>query len=279
MKLSDIANLGRFKLIGLIVALSMCFPWFVWGAFTVSRQIFPFRVLELTKNFVFGDRPHKANWYERVAYFKEMGQISGVVEVGDSLVENGQWSEVMNCVVLNRGISGDTSDGILERLGEESFSPNTVVLLHFGINDFFRGHSVGMVLANYLKIVSFLKSQGAQVVVQSTIECREGVGPGCRDVRGDIMRLNSQLKDAASASGFEFIDLNSIFADRQGLKRELTTDGIHIRQGVYKDWASMLLARSMLCRCVPANRRGAAMTTGAMAPPHCLPPSTPLPAG
>jgi hypothetical protein len=77
----------------------------------------------------------------RLASFKELNkraQKGGVVFVGDSITEGFPIDEILQCnkPMYNRGINGDTSIGVLDKLKEEVFDliPSKVFLL-IGTND------------------------------------------------------------------------------------------------------------------------------------------------
>ena len=63
--------------------------------------------------------------------------------LGDSLTEYGNWRELFPGLdIKNRGIAGDTTDGVLHRLdGITALSPDKIFLM-IGINDLLMGRSV-----------------------------------------------------------------------------------------------------------------------------------------
>ena len=60
-----------------------------------------------------------------------------IVFIGNSITEGGKnWSEKFNIPnIRNRGIGGDVTDGVLERLGEIIFFKPKAVFILIGIND------------------------------------------------------------------------------------------------------------------------------------------------
>lgn len=82
------------------------------------------------------------------------------VIVGDSLVNLGEWSELMNDPhVKNRGISGDTTTDVLARLDTITRGhPNTIVLM-VGINNFQSGYSVERSVSEYRQIINRIKTE------------------------------------------------------------------------------------------------------------------------
>src|SRR5271165_596600 len=63
-------------------------------------------------------------------------QSAPIVMLGDSLTEGGPWRELTGCLYLvNRGIGGDTSGGVLARLDEIIALKPRAVFLMIGVND------------------------------------------------------------------------------------------------------------------------------------------------
>ena len=68
---------------------------------------------------------------------------------GDSLTEGIDWRELFPDVkILNRGIGGDTSAGVLNRLDEVIGRHPKIVVLMIGANDLRMGVPVPQVAAN-----------------------------------------------------------------------------------------------------------------------------------
>ncbi|HKM19400.1 MAG TPA: hypothetical protein VJY14_05000, partial [Aliarcobacter sp.] len=55
---------------------------------------------------------HKVSQFEML---KDRNNIE-IMMLGDSITDEGEWSELWGKVVQNRGISGDTTSGVLDRL-------------------------------------------------------------------------------------------------------------------------------------------------------------------
>ena len=75
------------------------------------------------------------------------------------------------------------------------------------------------------------------MIVQSTIFC---TAPLCD--RADVERvrvINRTLRHCLPPD--DFLDLNRVLADADGLKPEFTTDGIHLNGAGYGAWVALLL--------------------------------------
>ena len=149
---------------------------------------------------------------------------------------------------LNQGISGETSAGLLKRLDLiDRTNPETIFVM-IGINDLTRGVSDEIISKNQQQIIHYLRSlhPKTQIVVQSilphggepTWDSREKLLaiPNSR-----IRQLNQQLQSIAAKEGVKYLNLHPLFANQQGqLRRELTTDGLHLSPQGYLVWSSAL---------------------------------------
>ncbi|WP_138503973.1 SGNH/GDSL hydrolase family protein [Nostoc sp. PA-18-2419] len=139
---------------------------------------------------------------------------------------------------LNQGISGDTSAGVLKRLGAFSATRPDVIYIMAGINDLRKGASDETILHNYRRIVRRLRQTHpqAQIIVQSILPTRL---PKLSNSR--IRQINAQLVQIAKQEGANYLNIYSWFTDMEGnLRPELTTDGLHLSQEGYDVWRSAL---------------------------------------
>ncbi|MBE9028396.1 G-D-S-L family lipolytic protein [filamentous cyanobacterium LEGE 11480] len=156
---------------------------------------------------------------------------------------------------LNQGISGENASGLLKRLNLlDELKPQTVLVM-IGVNDLIKGASDETLVTNYQKIIDDLKSKhpDTEVVVQSilphggdrlTVDDRTQVLQVSNE---RIVQLNRQLKQLAQQQNVKFLDLHSVFVDRDGLLREeLSTDGLHLSAQGYGVWQSAMQMFSQL---------------------------------
>ena len=154
--------------------------------------------------------------------------------LGDSITDEGLWDELLNSdKVQNRGISGDTTSGVLDRLNSISSNIQQVFIM-IGVNDIMRGKEVDEIYANYLKIIKTFKDKNIKVYIQSTLyigETRKA------NFNPKIEELNKRLEKYAKENKIVFINLNPIFAPQKVLKKEFTFDDLHLNGIAYKLWA------------------------------------------
>ena len=94
---------------------------------------------------------HKVSQFEML---KDKNEAK-IMMLGDSITDEGEWSELWGEVVQNRGISGDTTSGVLDRLSTVSPSIKQVFIM-IGVNDIMRGKSENEVFENYIDKCCFV---------------------------------------------------------------------------------------------------------------------------
>ena len=122
--------------------------------------------------------PH---YLERAAMFKKEGVKAGtVVFLGDSQTEGGDWAELTGLPdVVNRGIIGDTSEGIAERLSDVTDGKPSKIFLLCGVNDVshaIRPTSVAMSIIDVVKRIH-AESPETKVYLQSLLPINNSIRP------------------------------------------------------------------------------------------------------
>jgi len=180
----------------------------------------------------------KNHYRERINFFKVHPlKMHDIVFIGNSIIEQGgDWgTRFGNTDIKNRGISGDVTEGVFNRLGEICFTKPKAVFILCGINDLLAYKSVGFVVNNTLKIVHEIKVQSpaTKIYVQSILPTDKA------ELIIKIKEINFQLKNKAITNSYTFIDLHSLFADSNDLiKTVLTYDGTHPTDAGYKMWVN-----------------------------------------
>jgi len=203
----------------------------------------------------------KKFYFERCAKFDE-AQIGfkKIVFLGDSITEDGgDWNKYFNTKnIINRGLSGDTTLGVLARLKEICFYKPISLFLLIGINDIFSTDSPNRknitplsVSNNIITIadVIYKRSPNTQVYVQTTLPINNklhkktfGTFPVHEIPLPDqINQINFLLKKSIGQNHYMIIDLHDIFLDRNGLlSKKYTFDGVHLNEAGYKKWSNFI---------------------------------------
>ncbi|WP_432246186.1 GDSL-type esterase/lipase family protein (plasmid) [Arthrobacter sp. G.S.26] len=161
-----------------------------------------------------------------------------VVFLGDSISEFGLWDEWFpNVPVLNRGIGGETSAQVLDRISTAIHEPVAVILL-IGTNDLALGVPEADVLNNIHLILDEIEKRApaTPVWVQSVMPRTEKLLPELRSLNAGIQRIVDDLSD-----GVRYLDLWPVLATEKGtLPEEYSLDHLHLNGAGYQAWTSLL---------------------------------------
>ncbi len=186
-------------------------------------------------------------YHQRLTHFKDQPQTNNdIIFIGNSITDGGEWSELFNDLRLkNRGISGDISAGVLNRLDEVARRKPASVFLMIGVNDLAKGISPDSLVKNILLTAASLKQEtpATKIFVQSILPVNDAFGK-FRDHTNkgkQVIFVNAQLKQQASKYQYSFIDLYGSFASEDGkLRKEFTNDGLHLTGKGYMLWRHLI---------------------------------------
>lgn len=167
------------------------------------------------------------------------------VVLGDSITNGGAWTDNFpNETVINQGVSGDTTEGMLARVDAVNAARPGKVLIMAGINDLLRGKPVETTLANYAQILARLDDGGKRLVVQSTLFTRP---PANVLVNDQVRALDEALFRLCTANRrCTYIDVNQVVAPQGFLIADFTVDGLHLNQPGYEAWFKLLKERRLM---------------------------------
>lgn len=168
-----------------------------------------------------------------------------VIVAGDSLVSLAAWNELLRRPdVAGRGINGDTSTGLLHRIGDYSNSPIDICVLLIGTNDILLHRPEPETDVAYHSLVEQCTSQWPH----ATILC-VSIPPLARWVESvesrnqRIGRFNRMMKHyAREFPAATLIDFASRVTDSDGYVKETdTADGVHLSAAAYATLRDLLL--------------------------------------
>jgi lysophospholipase L1-like esterase len=178
-------------------------------------------------------------WAQRV----EQDQ-NAFVFLGDSITQG--WGDNMGnsfsgMKVANRGISGDTTRGVLIRLDDDvlALKPRGVVLL-IGTNDLEEQADPETIAANLILILAKLKAHNAEMPV---VLCQVFPSSESKKRPADKIKKINQLYAAAVKGDpqITLIETWTLFANAQGdAKAEEFPDLLHPNQAGYAKWAAAI---------------------------------------
>lgn len=218
---------------------------FAYGIAVGHYKIFPFYTLmAFKKQIIPSADASTASTVKNTArqrLFEALTNQTDVVFLGDSITAQGLWSELFpDYTVANRGIGGDTSNGISKRLDSIIKSNPKIVFLMLGINDIAQGVTVPDVFERYQQIVKRLINNNIEVVIQSTLLTNTD------ELNGSVNKLNGLLKELANKKEIVYIDLNETLAHAGKLKPKVSPDGVHLYENVYLQWRDAIIRTAVL---------------------------------
>lgn len=174
------------------------------------------------------DAPHYAR---RVEQFAGIHQTQKVVFLGDSRIEAAEWRELFGrCDISNRGINGDTTIGLLQRLPASLPTANVLCIIQAGVNDLSKGSSVEAVVSNYRRIVDYLRTdKRSRVIITAVIL----VGQDQPQLNATIAQCNLRLAALSAQSGAAWVDVNAVLSPGGFLSPEYSNDGVHLNGRAY----------------------------------------------
>ena len=190
----------------------------------------------------FAQRGLTAHYAMRAQQFEALPVTTGgTVVLGNSLIEQGLWSEWLGRPVRNRGIAGDHVEALLARLETvEVLEPDTLFVL-IGVNDLLF-HPPEHVLELYESLQYRLDTNfpDTKIFWLSVLPVNNTV----RDTKIDnaaIESLNTILRDRLTTSRITFIDAHSALLNADNrLTATYTDDGIHLNGAGYRVLAGLL---------------------------------------
>ncbi len=182
---------------------------------------------------------------KRTGWAKQVKQDQGaLVFLGDSITQG--WGDSFRghfkgVKVANRGISGDTTRGVLIRLKEDvlSLNPRGVVIL-IGTNDLEEKATPEVIAGNLKLIIAALKEHNAKM---SIILCNTFPSSATKRRPADQIKKINQLYFAAVKGDAQITVLDTwlLFADAKGDARKSEfPDLLHPNQIGYDKWAAAL---------------------------------------
>lgn len=174
--------------------------------------------------------------------FSVLPSNEDIVFAGDSITNYGNWHELLNTVIKNRGIPGDKTDGLLDNIENITEGNPKQIFLMVGINDLSNGASIEDTIENYEKIIDKIIEQtpSSKLIIQSVLPINLDIIQQTQTDNDMITEFNKKLEKLASENNVEYVDLYSNFISDGQLDESLTIDGIHLSGEGYLVWRDMI---------------------------------------
>lgn len=196
-------------------------------------------------------QPKKRYTYQTQYYFSQMAQFQNlptskedIILLGDSLTDQGKWDELLkNIHVKNRGISGDTTDGVLNRLDQIVAGQPKKIFILIGANDFWQEKKpIADVLLNYKLILDTFRQKlpNTKVYVQSLLPVNNTNFDMPLD-NSMLYEFNQQLEQLVKDYPVQYINLYPHFINKENqLDLQYTSDGVHLSVLGYLVWKNQI---------------------------------------
>lgn len=182
-------------------------------------------------------------------------QKGGIIILGNSIAEFGDWQKLLSdSTVINRGIAGDNTFGVLDRLEDVIIRRPEKLFLEIGINDISQDIPVAIIVKNIFTIIERVKAKlpEIKIYVHSILPTNDNVKneyPAAFNKNEQSILVNQQLEQNANKERmFTYIDLNKVLRDRNGKLdvKYAEPDGLHLNQAGYEAWVKILKTKKIL---------------------------------
>ncbi|MBR5857031.1 MAG: hypothetical protein IKY70_07145 [Bacteroidales bacterium] len=204
------------------------------------------------------NKKYSDHYYKRVAEFEQEAPITekDIVLLGDSLTEGGDWSEYFSKTeaklnkkggaIRNRGIVGDTAEGIYDRLDEITSGKPYKLFFLCGANDVSHDLSADTIAARIERVLVRIidESPKTKVYLQSMLPFNESF-KRYKKLDGKtymVALVNERLEDMAERLGIKFINLHPLFLEEgtESMNPAITADGLHLKSEGYAIWSEAI---------------------------------------
>lgn len=169
-----------------------------------------------------------------------------IIFLGNSITQGVDWAELLQHKnARNRGISGDITYGVLERLTEVTEGQPAKVFILIGINDIQHNIPDSLIVNNYRRIIRQIKAESprTKIYFHTLLPVNNEFTQFKKHYNKDehILFVNTELKKIAAEEHITLIDLHPHFLDAANkLDKRYTMDGLHLNAEGYKVWAGIL---------------------------------------
>ena len=174
-----------------------------------------------------------------------------IVFVGDSITDLYPLDDYyadLDLACYNRGIGGDTTSGVINRLQASIFdlAPSKIVLM-IGTNDVDGGVAFDKIISNYRIILDEIKKNQPTVelyfvsVIPQNEVFQESSGLDVTKNNETIKNINKEIKNLCDEYGYTYVDIFFNLLDEEGyLHKDMSDDGLHLNSNGFEVWTSLL---------------------------------------
>lgn len=169
-----------------------------------------------------------------------------IVFIGNSITNGTEWNELFpRKHVKNRGISGDTSEGVYDRLAPIVKGKPAKIFILIGINDISRDVKVEDIVLNMKRIVKEIqkKSPKTKNYIQSILPVNPDFGMFKGHEKPQLIKeINQQYQNIAKEYKVNYINLYPHFLEEgtDRMNEKYTNDGLHLLGEGYLLWSEII---------------------------------------
>ncbi len=169
-----------------------------------------------------------------------------IVFIGNSITNGAEWNELFpRKRVKNRGISGDTSEGVYDRLDPVVKGKPAKIFILIGINDISRGIEVETIVQNMKRIVEKIQTESpkTKIYIQSILPVNPDFGMFKGHQKPQLIKeINQQYQNIAKEYKVNYINLYPHFLEEgtDRMNEKYTNDGLHLLGEGYLLWSEII---------------------------------------
>ncbi len=168
-----------------------------------------------------------------------------IVFLGNSITDYFEWNEYFgNQRVKNRGISGDITFGVLERLEPVIKARPAKIFILIGTNDISRDIPEEVIVQNIRTMIERIQSGSpkTKIYLHTLLPVNDTFGKRAHFGKDEkYLKVNKAIEAMGEQERVFIIDLYRSFVDADGrLFADLTYDGLHLNMKGYLKWTAIL---------------------------------------
>jgi lysophospholipase L1-like esterase len=177
-----------------------------------------------------------SNIRQLISFYGKFDCKNKIVFIGDSLIGGMDWNKLLGRNdILNKGINGDTTNGVLDRLDFYINQKPKSIFLMIGINDINRNVRMNTIKTNYSKIIDKILSNNIKLFIQSTLNTNT------MERNNKVEELNNFLVEQCNLKSIQYVDVNKKLSENNILSPKYSNDGLHVNRDGYIVWKKIIL--------------------------------------
>lgn len=186
-------------------------------------------------------------YMQRSSLFNKLSITSkDIVFIGNSITNGAEWNELFpQKRVKNRGISGDTSEGVFDRLDAVVKGKPAKIFILIGVNDISQEIKVETIVLNMKRIVEKIQKESpkTKIYIQSILPVNPDFEMFKGHMKPDLIKeINQFYQNIAQEYKVNYIDLYSHFLEdgTDKMNKKYTNDGLHLLGEGYLLWREIV---------------------------------------